>query len=144
MLAGQLALMTAAFFAGAALYINVAEQPARLALDDKALLKQWIPSYRRGFAMQAPLPAIGFLLGVLAWWQTGNLAWLLGATILVVNWPYTLLRIMPVNRRIEATLRDHAGTQSRTLIQQWGSLHAVRTALGLAATAAFFWASMAF
>jgi len=72
MLAGQLALIAAALFAGAAIYVNVAEQPARLQLDDRALLTEWKPAYKRGFAMQAPLAIIGFLFGALAAWQTGN------------------------------------------------------------------------
>ena len=141
MLAGQLALIAAALFAGAAFYINVAEQPARLRLEPAPLLAQWKPSYKRGFAMQATLAVIGFLLGALAWWQTGGWLWLLGAFVLVANWPYTLLGIMPLNTRIMAIGPREADAASTALIAHWGALHAARTALGLTATVIFLIAS---
>jgi Domain of unknown function (DUF1772) len=142
MLAGQLALIVAALFSGAAVYINVAEQPARLGLDDRSLLAQWKLAYKRGFAMQASLAIIGFLFGLLAWWQTGHWRWLLGAAILIANWPYTLLGIMPTNQKLMATEATSAGPESRALIEKWAALHAVRTTLGFAATLIFLWASL--
>jgi len=143
MLAGQLALVTAALFSGAAIYVNVAEHPARLTLDDRALLAQWKPAYKRGYAMQAPLAIVGFLLGLLAWWQSGRWPWLLGAAILVANWPYTFLVVMPTNRKLMAIEPAGAGPDSRALIEEWATLHAGRTALGFAATLIFLWASVA-
>jgi anthrone oxygenase-like protein len=140
MLAGQIALVLAAVFAGAALYINVAEQPARLALDDKGLLTQWKPSYARGFLMQASLAMASGVLGLLAAWLTSDWRWIVGAILIIANWPYTLLGILPTNKQIEAIPNDAAGAQSRALIESWGGLHAVRTALGVAATLAYLWA----
>jgi hypothetical protein len=133
---GLLALTAAAIFAGAALYISVAEQPARLKLDDKALLLEWKPSYKRGFAMQAPLALIGCLFGLAAWYETGDFGFLLGALILVANWPWTLLAIMPANTKLMAMEAPNSGIGP--LIRKWGRLHAVRSVLGLAATVAFF------
>ena len=141
MITGQLALTTAALFAGAALYINVAEQPARLGLNDAALLQEWKPAYKRGTVMQAPLAVLGFVLGMAAWWQTDHLGWALGAVLMVANWPFTFFAIMPTNNRLIGLDVVEAGPQSRAMIERWGSLHAVRTALGLAAALAFLSAS---
>jgi hypothetical protein len=142
MLTGQLALLVAAVFSGAALYINVAEQPARLRLDDRSLLTEWKPSYKHGLAMQAPLAIIGFLLGLVAWWQAGHIGWAIGALLMVANWPVTFFAIMPTNNRLMATDPAAAGPESRAMIERWGSLHALRTALGFAASLSFLWASL--
>ena len=137
MLLGYLALTTAALFTGAAFYINFAEQPARLTLDDRALLAQWKPAYQRGYMMQASLAIVGFVLGALAWWQTGRLAFLIGAVLMLANWPWTLFAIMPTNKILMATDAADAGPQTRALLVKWNRLHAVRTAFGALATAAF-------
>ncbi|HEY6334289.1 MAG TPA: DUF1772 domain-containing protein [Alphaproteobacteria bacterium] len=138
---GQLALVVSALFSGAAVYINVAEQPARLELDDRSLLVEWKRAYKCGFGMQAPLAVAGFLLGLLAWWQGDGWLWLLGALALIMNWPYTLFGIMPTNAELMAIDPARAGPESRKLIEKWARLHAVRTALGFAATLLFLWAS---
>src|SRR5262249_13349564 len=127
MLVGQFALTAAAIFAGAAFYVSACEQPARLTLDDGALLTEWKPSYKHGAAMQAPLALIGSVLGAAAWWQTGNWRWLAGAIVLIAAWPYTLLVIKPVNDALQAADPAQAGPHTRALIEKWGALHARRT-----------------
>jgi ABC-type spermidine/putrescine transport system permease subunit I len=141
MILGVLALAVAAAFTGAAFYISVAEQPARLMLDDRAMLVHWKPAYARGYAMQATLAVLGFLLGIAAWWTTSDSMWLAGAVVLVANWPYTLLVILPVNNRLNAIDPDEAGPDSRELIERWGRMHARRTMLGAMASILFFWAA---
>ena len=136
----NLALITAAAFAGAAIYVNVAEQPARLMLDNRALLAEWKPSYARGKVMQAGLALVSTVLGLLAGYFTGDWVWFVGAALTLAPWPWTIFVILPVNKVLEATPTDAANAQTRALIERWGTLHAGRTALGCAATLVYLWA----
>jgi hypothetical protein len=96
-LARELALTIAAVFTGAAIYINIAEHPARLQLDNRSLLAEWKPAYRRGYIMQASLAIVGGLFGLVAYLSTLDWRWPLA------NWPYTLFVIAPTNRRLMDT-----------------------------------------
>jgi len=138
-MAKELALATAAAFTGAAIYVNVAEQTARLGIDDKALLAEWKLSYARGFAMQASLALGSALFGLAACWLSGDWRWVVGALLIFANWPFTLLAILPVNKRLQAVSPDAADGATRRLIETWGLLHGGRSALGLLATVAFIW-----
>lgn len=137
---GELALVTAAMFAGAAVYVNFAEQHARLQLDDRAMLTEWKQSYRRGFIMQSSLALISAVLGILAFIFSYDWRWLVGAALILANWPYTIFIINPTNKMLEGTASDAANEVTRGLITQWGRLHAVRSAFGVAATIAYLWA----
>ena len=130
---GLLALATASIFFGAAVYINIAEHPARLGLPDGAALAEWGPAYRRGFAMQAPIAVISALLGAVAWWTTSDPLWAVGAVIMIANWPYTLLAIMPTNRLLES-IASVGDRDTREWLVRWGHLHAVRSGLSAVVT----------
>jgi hypothetical protein len=136
----NLALITAAAFAGAAIYVNVAEQPARLVLDDRALLAEWKPSYARGKTMQASLALVSTVLGLCDGYLTRDWEWFVGAALILAPWPWTLFVIMPVNKLLEETPVAAANAQTRALIVKWGTLHAGRSALGTAATLVYLWA----
>jgi hypothetical protein len=129
MLAGQLALTGAALFSGAAIYINIAEQPARLQLDDRSLLAEWKPAYKRGYIMQASLVVVGGVLGLVAFLSTLEWRWLPGAVVLLANWPYTVYVIMPTNRRLTDTPPEAPTAETHQMIRQWGVLHSGRSAL---------------
>jgi Domain of unknown function (DUF1772) len=128
------ATFAAALFAGAALYINVAEHPARMLLETRFAASQWAPSYRRATWMQAPLALLSVVAGLGASFLGGGLGWAIAALLIGAVIPFTFIVIMPTNRALLAPGRDLGSAETRELLNHWAKLHAIRTALSLAAT----------
>ena len=126
-----------ALFAGAALYINLAEHPARMGLETKIAALQWAPSYKRATWLQAPLALVSFLTGAVAWLLGASVGWIVGALLIGAVVPFTFIVIMPTNHKLLAPGRDLSSTETRELLDKWGKLHAVRTALSLIASIVF-------
>ena len=124
-------------FFGAAVYINLVEQPARISCGTALAVTQWRPSYKRGTLMQAPLALIGPLSALIAWRFEGGRAWLVGGLLLLLVVPLTLLVILPTNRRLESQELDPRSEEAGRLLRRWGRLHAVRSILSGAAFLVF-------
>ena len=133
------AVLCAALFAGAAVYINLVEHPARMGLDTRSAAMQWAPSYERATWMQAPLALLSFLAGVAAWLLGGALLWLFAALLIGAVVPFTLIVIKPTNEQLLARERDLASAETRKLLERWGALHAARSAASAIATVLMLW-----
>jgi hypothetical protein len=90
--------------------------------------------------MQASLAIVGGVLGLVAYFSSLDWRWLLGAAVLLANWPYTIFVIMPTNRHLMNTPAEATTAETRRTLERWGTLHAGRSALGLVATLIFLWA----
>ena len=139
MLTGLIALSLAAAFCSAAIYINLAEHPARMLLDDASALAQWGPSYDRAFNYQGGLAMLSGAAGLFQAWISGNWYWSIGAVLMLSNWPYTLVVILPLNHELKAISAEAAGSESRAMLARWNKLHGVRSAISALATIAYFW-----
>jgi uncharacterized membrane protein len=134
-----IATLAATLFAGAALYINVAEHPSRMTLETRAAALQWAPSYKRATLLQAPLALLSFVSGTSAWLLGGGVGWLVAALLIGAVVPFTFIVVMPTNRKLLDPARDLASPETRSLLEKWNKLHAVRTVASLAASIIFVW-----
>jgi uncharacterized membrane protein len=135
------ATICAGLFSGAALYITLVEHPARMECGTVLAATVFGPSYRRAAVMQALLAAISFVAAVGAWLKSSalvsTLTWLLGGALIVAVIPFTLIVILPTNKKLLDPSLDRSSETARQLLTRWGRLHAVRTVLGVAAFAVF-------
>ncbi len=128
------ATLCAALFAGAAVYITLAEHPARMTCETRVAAAVWAQSYKRAAVMQATLAIVSFLTGIAAAWLGGGLMWLVAAVVIGSVVPFTLIVVKPTNDALFAPDRDLASAATRALLEKWGRLHAVRSGLSLLAT----------
>src|SRR5262245_39691150 len=131
------ATMCAALFAGAAVYVNLVEHPARMSTGPVAALRQWRPSYHRATVMQASLAVLGTLAGLVAWLGGAGRLWLIGAVLLGAVVPFTLIVVFPTNQQLENLDPDPDPALASTLLAHWAQLHGVRSLLSLAALVIF-------
>lgn len=131
------AVFCCGIFAGAAIYINLVEHPARMEGGISLALTEWAPSYRRATLMQAPLAIVGGLSAIGAWLADGDRGWLAGGLLLLSVVPFTFLVLMPTNHALTAP--DAAQNLPRTaaLLRRWNWLHAIRSVLSAAAFLVF-------
>jgi Domain of unknown function (DUF1772) len=127
MFAELIATLCAGLFAGAAIYITLVEHPARLECGTALAATEFGPSYRRATIMQASLAAVGFLAALAAWAQGAGPAVLLGGVVLGLVIPFTLIVILPTNKRLLDPTLDRGSPEAAVLLERWGRLHAVRS-----------------
>jgi uncharacterized membrane protein len=131
------ATWSAGLFAGAALYINLVEHPARMQCGTALAVTQFEPSYHRATMLQVPLAAVGSVCAATAWLLEASLSWLIGSLFLVAVIPFTLLVIFPTNKQLLDPALEKDSQRARQLLTHWGRLHAVRSVLSLIAFVIF-------
>jgi uncharacterized membrane protein len=136
-IATLVATVAAGLFAGASMYVTVAEHPARLECGPTVGVKVFGPSYRRAAVMQGGLALVVLIASVVAWRQGSGVSWLVGGLLVGGLVPFTLVVIMPTNRRLLDPQLDPGSGEAGQLLARWGRLHAVRTVVGVAVFVAF-------
>ena len=132
-IADFVAVLACALITGAAIYITFIEHPARMQCGVEIAATEFAPSYRRATVMQATCAAVGLASSVAAWLAGASFWWLVGGVLLGSVIPFTLIAILPTNKRLLSPTLNRRSAEAEHLLTRWGRLHAVRSVLsGLA------------
>jgi uncharacterized membrane protein len=133
------AALACGLFAGASVYINLVEHPARMECGVDIAANEFAPSYRRATVMQATLAAVGLIASIAAWFAGASFLWVVGGLLLGAVIPFTLIVILPTNKRLLNPALDKHSGQTGQLLARWGMLHAVRSVLSTTALLLFLY-----
>jgi Domain of unknown function (DUF1772) len=134
-----ISVLACALFTGAAIYITFVEHPARMQCGTVLAATEFAPSYRRATVMQATCAAVGLLSSLAAWLAGATVWWLIAGTLLGLVIPFTLIVILPTNKRLLSPALDKGSAEAERLLAHWGRLHAVRSVLSGVALLLFLW-----
>ena len=127
------AVVACGLFAGAAVYVNLVEHPARMECGVELAATEFPPSYRRGTIMQVTLAAVCLLSSIAAWLTGATFWWIVAGVLQVSVIPFTLIVVLPTNKLLLSPTLDKRSAEAERLLARWGRLHAVRSVLsGLA------------
>ena len=132
-----IAVLASGLFAGAAVYINLVEHPARVHCGTELAVAEFGPSYHRATYLQASLAVTGLVAGAGAWISGSGLGWLVGGVVFGSVIPFTLLVIFPTNKRLLDPALDRRSQLASDLLNRWARLHAVRSVLSVGAFVLF-------
>jgi hypothetical protein len=133
------AALACGLFAGASVYINLVEHPARMECGVDIAANEFAPSYRRATVMQSTLAAVGVIASIAAWFAGASFLWVVGGLLLGAVIPFTLIVILPTNKQLLNPALDKHSGQTGQLLARWGRLHAVRSVLSTAALLLFLY-----
>jgi len=123
------AALACGLFAGAAVYVSLVEHPARMQCGVEVAATEFAPSYRRATVMQVATAALGLLSSIAAWLAGASFSWLVAGVLLGSVIPFTLIVILPTNKRLLDPKLDKRSAEAERLLTSWGRLHAVRSVL---------------
>jgi hypothetical protein len=130
----------AAAFLGATIYVGAVEQPARLKLSGRAMVKEWALSNRRGTLLLSIFAVISAMLAYIQFRSNGDVRWLIGGATILASWPYAYFVMVPVNVWLCALAPGRAFSPVRQLMRDWGLLEWGHALIGFAAVCTFAWA----
>jgi hypothetical protein len=133
----MVAALCAGLFAGAAIYINAVEHPARITCGTELAVREFAPSYHRATVMQASLAVAGCVTGLWSAWVLADPWVAAGAISLGAVVPFTLVVILPTNRQLLDPALDPGSKKAADLLARWGRLHMTRSTLSSVAFVLF-------
>ncbi|KRX10105.1 hypothetical protein PPERSA_08508 [Pseudocohnilembus persalinus] len=138
------ATYTSCLFAGAALYISIAQSPASLELETEAAVKFFPHWYKRAAKMQAGLALSSSVFGILTGINKKKqgkkctaIIWFVGSALIFSVVPVTYSFIMNINKQLLQEGGVKTEEENKNLLKKWGQRHLIRTVLSILSSTIF-------